>query len=121
MIACEDNIYVQGGRLYQFHCESCHMTDGSGLEAIIPPIQTSDYLTNKLTELPCLIRHGIAEYKLDDSILLEMPANYDLTEYEINNIINYLQVKWETNHILSIDSTKQLLEDCPIPLYKFEK
>jgi len=118
-IGCNDHIYIQGQRLYEYHCQNCHMGDGSGLEKVIPSIRESDYFDTKLDSLPCLIRHGRSEYMTSDSILLNMPVNYKLTEYEITNIINYLKVVWYEDEPIHINWTRELLEDCPLPTMRY--
>jgi hypothetical protein len=119
--SCTDNsVYVQGERLYGYHCASCHMDDGSGLKAIIPNIQQTDYLGAKLDSLPCLIRHGKAGYTVEDSILVEMPPNYKLTEFEVNNLINFLLKNWtDKDTLYTVTHTADLLDQCPVPKYRF--
>lgn len=119
MLGCNDHIYIQGERLYEFHCQNCHMADGSGLEKVIPSIKSSLYFTEKIDSLPCLIRHGRSEFVTQDSILLEMPVNYKLTEYEVNNLINYLRVVWYDAEPIPINKTRILLDDCPIPAMRY--
>ncbi len=91
------------------------MDDGSGLKNIIPDIRNSRYLDEEIKDLPCLIRHGKQGFVVEDSIIIDMPVNYKLTEYEINNIINYLMTDWEKGPIVSITTTRNLLDECPIP------
>ena len=118
-LGCNDHIYIQGQRLYEFHCQNCHMSDGSGLEQVIPSIQSSLYFTEKLDSLPCLIRHGRPDYLTSDSIQLNMPVNYKLTEYEVNNLINYLRVVWYDAAPVPINQTRKLLDDCPLPKMRY--
>ena len=86
LFACHRNPFRQGQQLYAFHCESCHMEDGSGLERLIPALNESKMLTypDKLT---CLIRNGLPRNPQTNQ---EMPANKSMTEVELTNLLNYL-------------------------------
>lgn len=118
--SCNDNTYVQGARLYTFHCANCHMEDGSGLENVIPSIIESKYFGAKLDSLPCLIRHGKANLTTSDSMMVDMPVNYQMTEYEINNVINHIFVTWYPDReAVTIQDTKKNLKNCPIPAMRY--
>ena len=40
-----------GKRLYEQHCQSCHMPDGKGLGKLIPPLAGADYVLQGGPEL----------------------------------------------------------------------
>ena len=88
--------------VYQFemNCQSCHLTDGRGLEEVIPPLANSDWLKTHQDTLPCIIRHG-----LEGKIVVngkeyenQMPGNKKLTEGQMLNIINYINNKWGNDY-----------------------
>ena len=118
--SCNDQTYLQGSRLYTFHCAQCHMEDGSGLQNVIPSIQQSEYFDSMIDSLPCLMRHGKANYVTADSAIISMPVNYKLTEYEINNIINHILSAWHPDRpSLSIKHTQDALNECPVPMLRY--
>lgn len=120
LTSCNDQTYMQGARLYTFHCANCHMEDGSGLKNVIPSISESTYFDQKIDSLPCLIRHGKSNFMTPDSAIISMPVNYNLTEYEINNVINHIITSWYPERdAVSIQSTRAWLEDCPIPAMRY--
>ncbi len=92
LYACHNTTFVQGKRYYTDLCASCHMEDGTGLVALIPSLQNSEYLKNEQAKLPCIIRKGIP-----DTSFVAMPAYKDLTAYEIANIINYINSSFGNN------------------------
>ena len=109
LTSCYDTPYVQGERLYTIHCRNCHMEDGSGLESLIKPLNTSQYLNSN--DIVCIIRSGILDTIRNESDFLpkEMPAFKKLSPVEMTNLVNYINYKWHTGFrektILEIEST----------------
>lgn len=96
--ACnEDSIkyqsyYSSGSALYNTHCSNCHMDDGQGLAALIPPLTDTIFLKNNRTKLPCFINYG-----LKDTIIINgktydgvMPAEKHLAPIEIAKLLTYV-------------------------------
>ena len=76
------------------------MEDGSGLVEVIPPLAGSDYLIKYPEKLPCMIRYGISG-KMEvngKTYNTEMPGAPQLTEFEITNVINYVNTAWGNNY-----------------------
>ena len=46
-----------GQKLYELHCQTCHMADGKGLGKVVPPLAGADYLLKGGPELACLLRY----------------------------------------------------------------
>ena len=88
--------FTQGQRLYETHCATCHMDDGTGLAGLIPPLDSADFLQLNRADVPCMILHGVdtpivvngVEYS---EIMLGVPT---LNAVEISNIINYIHTSW---------------------------
>jgi len=74
---CQPEPYSQGEVLYKYHCENCHMEDGSGLGKLIPPLDSSRLTLSDPVKLVCLIRNGLPVNKLTGQ---QMPANLKLNE-----------------------------------------
>lgn len=96
LLACEQQPYRMGERLYKTYCANCHMDGGEGLGALIPPLAEADFLTNQRERLPCLIRHG-----LKDTIVVngktyaeQMLGNDKLSDIQITNVLNYVLQSW---------------------------
>lgn len=105
----------EGQRLYETHCQSCHMEDGSGLRGVIPPIAGADYLQKHRSELPCLIRHGLEGPIMVNGIEYNQPMpGVDLREDKITNLLNYIQTNFgNNNERYTMPEVEQLLEACP--------
>lgn len=99
LVSCEQQPYQMGERLYKVHCSNCHMDNGEGLLALIPPLLESDYLAPNRDQLACMIRNG-----LQDTIVVngktyaeQMVGNTQLNEIQITNVLNYVLQKWGNN------------------------
>lgn len=112
---CEYTPYSQGETLYQYHCENCHMADGSGLKSLIPPLAQADYLEKNQSSLACLLKNGIkgaitVNGKVYDT---EMVGIKTLNDVQINNIINYINNAWGNDYGDSnVKKVKAALETC---------
>ena len=114
--SCETSqTYTQGKVLYEYHCANCHMSDGTGLVNVYPPVRKSDYLNEHADQLPCIIRNGLNE-KIEVNGMfyqLEMEGNQKLSNAEISNICNYMYKAWGNN--LQTKQFKEIntaLENC---------
>jgi mono/diheme cytochrome c family protein len=86
-VACKSTPYEQGQVLYEFHCGGCHMEDGSGLEKLIPALDTTSDYFHDPGKLVCLILKGLPR---NVNTGQQMPANKALSETEMTNLLNYL-------------------------------
>ena len=115
LIACTTNPYQEGGRLYKVYCENCHMTDGKGLRGLIPPLANSDFLSKYKEQIPCIIRHGLKGTIIvnDTTYNTEMEGNPELSNVQINNIINYINYAWNNDLKESnIKEVEKYLQNC---------
>lgn len=102
--------------VYDKHCASCHGRDGQGLRALYPPLQDSDYLGEKIRELPCLISGGIRGTIVTGNKTknIRMPAFGDLTLEEMSSLVSYLQQRWgKGGETPSEQTVAQWLRSCP--------
>lgn len=113
--ACGGTSYAEGERLYKTHCANCHMDDGVGLSALIPPLAGSDFLAAERERLPCILRHG-----LKDTIQVngrqfaeEMPGVPTLSAVHVTNILNFINHNWGNQQPpYRLDEVERLLEQC---------
>jgi len=116
--ACNNNqtpSYEQ--QLYTAYCANCHMENGEGLAALIPPLAQSDYLMQHIEELPCLIKYGMkGEITVNGKQYNQiMPANEKLTADKIQAIINFTLNKWGNKHrTIYVQEVEQQLKKCVI-------
>lgn len=112
--SCEQETYAQGKRLYEAHCENCHMEDGNGLAKLIPPLQNSDYLKNNQNKIACILRNGQKGKVIVNGVEYdqEMPGK-KYTEVQITNITNYINNAWGNEYgITSLKEATISLRNC---------
>ena len=112
---CQEQPYQQGQILYKNFCENCHMEDGAGLQGIIPPLAGSDFLAANQELMPCLIRKGYKGEMVVNgrTYNTEMQGIKELTEFEITNVINYINTAWGNDlEIVKHLDVRAALEAC---------
>jgi len=86
------------------------MEDGSGLARLIPSIVKSDVLHSTPDRLVCLIRYGIP---INENTGQEMPANSQLSDVEMANLINYLKKEYTSeDKAVKTEEIDQYLKRC---------
>jgi hypothetical protein len=91
------------------------MDDGSGLGANIPPLAGADYLRDNQDKLACIIRYGLADTIFVNGVQYDLPmvGIEGLTEFQIANIINYINQAWgNTYGFAKVEDLRQQLEAC---------
>ncbi len=95
----QEDTYKQGKALYLNNCAACHMDDGTGLGALIPPLAQSDFLQKNNKKLACIIRNGIADTIMVNGVKYTEKMNglKKMTPESMVNVINYINKAWGNN------------------------
>jgi mono/diheme cytochrome c family protein len=112
---CDQTTYKQGELLYVKFCSNCHAEDGKGLKALIPPLAGADYLKQNQGELACIIKYGISSKIKVNGVEFEqpMPGVPQLSDFEITNIINYINQAWGNDYgYVKIANARKSLKSC---------
>lgn len=112
---CQSNRYKQGAILYTNFCASCHMEDGTGLEGVIPPLAGTDYVARNPAQVACVIRYGLSDTIVVNERQYNQPmaAIPKLSEFEITNVINYINQAWGNDYgYVSLEKVKEALRGC---------
>ena len=91
------------------------MDDGTGLANVIPPLAGADFLALHSQQLPCIIRAGIKGDIIVNgkTYSTEMPGVPQLTEFEVTNVINYINTSWGNNYqIVKHLDVREALNKC---------
>ena len=113
--SCEQEPYQQGKNLYTSYCENCHMADGSGLGTNIPPLAQADFLKNEQEKIACIIRYGITDTLVVNGNSYETPMAgiENLSEFQIANIINYINQAWGNDYgFVMLEDLRSQLKKC---------
>ncbi|OAV44987.1 hypothetical protein A3850_010995 [Lewinella sp. 4G2] len=89
------------------------MEDGAGLRQLIPPLAGSDYLRDN----PAAVVHGIVHGMQGPLVVNDitynqpMPGNKELTEFQIVNIVNYINQAWGNDYgLITVTDARQWME-----------
>lgn len=85
-----------GYEMYSVHCENCHGAEGEGLARLIPPLKNSDFIKKYPDSIAGIIRNGQKGEILVNGLKynLAMPANAVLTDDELSQLVNYVQIRF---------------------------
>ncbi len=117
LVSCQEDRFKQGKVLYEFHCASCHMDDGTGLAQLYPPLDNADWLRENKTRLPEIIVHGISDSLVVNGQLYTIPMSpvYGLSQVEVSNITNYVLSAWSNDlGSMGFREVQEHLEDLKI-------
>lgn len=115
--SCEADKYSHGKILYNNFCVNCHGEQGQNLAELIPPLSNSDYLIKHKDKVACLIYYGYhgkmtvngKEYNQ------EMPANTNLNDIDIANLINYINNHFGNNNgYTPLNEVQEALNSCEV-------
>lgn len=107
--------YIKGEQLYLQHCSNCHQKNGTGLGLVYPPLHTSDYMTNQMKSVICLIKNGKAGELIVNgkSFNQRMPGIPTLSDLEIAEIATYIYNTWTHHHgIIEVQEVSTILREC---------
>jgi cytochrome c551 len=113
--------YIQGEKLYVQHCSNCHQKNGKGLGLVYPPLDTSDYMTNRFTEVLCLMRYGkMGAIEVNRKVFNQpMQGIPTLTDLEIAEIATYIYNTWSHGRgIVEVKAAQAALATCSTTLNK---
>jgi mono/diheme cytochrome c family protein len=106
---------IQGQRLYTSHCSNCHQQNGEGLGRLFPPIAQSDYLIINPEKVICGIKNGMrgAIVVNGTGYNQPMPANTQLTDLEIAQIMTFIGNSWGNEMgLFKTEDVRKVLADC---------
>ena len=91
------------------------MDDGQGLRGVIPPLAGADYVARDPAGMACIIRYGLAGEITVNGVTYNqvMEGIPQLTEFQISNIINYINTSWGNDFgFTSMPDIRSRLEAC---------
>lgn len=91
---------VNGKDVYTDFCMQCHMATGKGDGLNFPPLDGSDWLKKKTSEIIHVVKYGqtgeiIVNSKKFNNI---MPAPVGLSNQEVADVLNYVMNSWSNKN-----------------------
>lgn len=98
---------IRGKEIYRDNCVSCHMTSGKGVAGAFPPLNPSNWLTEKRTESIHALKYGLkgpieVNGKPYDNIMLSL----GLDDQEIADVMNYTIQTWNSGKMVTVEDVK---------------
>ncbi len=107
--------YSDGSTMYKTHCGNCHMDDGKGLEALIPPLTDTTYLKNNRDKLACFVVYGLKDSIVINGIAYQgiMPAEKHLAPIDLAKVLTYITNSFGNNQgIYDVTEVEKNLRKC---------
>jgi cytochrome c551 len=105
--------FPQGKQVYDAYCLNCHSADGSGLGALIPPLNSPGFQELSIDQVACKIKFGNKKVEDFYASFNPMPIFTNLSETDISNLINYMNSQWGSeSHMTSPQEVGDALSNC---------
>jgi len=90
-----------GSSVYLSSCANCHGEKGAGFRKLYPPLKHSAFLSDQISDLPCLIRQGIQGSIMTNKGTYNqlMPPITTISEPELTNLVDYLNKRWGSKRV----------------------
>lgn len=93
-----DESIERGKEIYADFCVACHLPSGQGISGTYPPLDGSNWLTEKREQSISAIKHGLTgpievNGKKYDNVMTPM----GLSDHEIADVMNYIMNSWSND------------------------
>ena len=98
-IANQNNSYNRGKLVYSDFCVNCHLPDGKGVPGINPPLDGSNWLTEKRRESIHAIKFGLqGPIEVNGIKYNGLMAPLGLSDQEVADVMNYVMNSWSNTN-----------------------
>ncbi|WGK64402.1 c-type cytochrome [Croceiramulus getboli] len=88
----------RGAMVYEDFCAQCHLPDGSGVDGVYPPLNNSNWLSEKRTASIRALKYGLSgEITVNGQVYNSMMMDQGLSEQEIADVMNYTLNSWDND------------------------
>ena len=117
-VACSQDVKLKqymakGQELYQQNCNHCHQADGTGLAAVIPPLNNDFSVKNKEFSI-CIIKNGLSgEIEVAGQKYYGNMPGVPFTNLEIAELMTFINNSWgKTEGMTTVEQVEQALKNC---------
>lgn len=90
--------YQRGKEIYPDFCITCHLADGKGIAGTFPPLDGSNWLTEKRLETIHAVKYGLQGPIVVNGEKYDMAMNpQGLTDQEVADVLNYVMNSWSNS------------------------
>lgn len=90
--------YTRGAEIYNNFCASCHLSSGEGIENAFPPVNGSNWLTEKRKETIRSIKYGLqGPIEVNGQEYNSFMPALGLSDREVTDVLNYIFYAWDNN------------------------
>jgi mono/diheme cytochrome c family protein len=87
--------YARGKDVFSDFCVTCHLPSGKGIPGNFPPLDESDWLTDKKTESLKAIKFGLSgPIEVNGENYNNVMAALGLSDQEVADVMNYISNSW---------------------------
>jgi mono/diheme cytochrome c family protein len=96
--AKQSETYARGEQVYSNFCVTCHLPDGKGVPGINPPLDGSNWLTEKRKESIHAIKFGLqGPIEVNGEMYNSLMAPLGLSDQEVADVMNYVMNSWSNS------------------------
>lgn len=88
----------RGAEIYNNFCASCHLANGEGIPNVFPPVNGSNWLTEKREETILAVKNGIQGPITVNGVEYDnLMPDLGLEDEEVADVLNYIFEAWEND------------------------
>ena len=85
----------RGASVYNNFCASCHLSGGEGINGVFPPLENSDWLTEKRKQTIRAVKYGLnGPIEVNGQEYDNLMPNLGLSDRETTDVLNYIFYSW---------------------------
>ena len=98
---------ARGKEIYGELCVTCHMPNGKGVPGAFPPLNPSDWLTEKRIESIHAIKYGLkGEIVVNGQTYNNVMLPLGLDDQEVADVMNYTIQAWNKGEMVTAEDVK---------------
>lgn len=97
----------RGKVIYRELCITCHLYNGKGVAGAFPPLNPSDWLTEKRAESIHALKYGLnGPIKVNGQSYDNVMLAQGLDDQEVADVMNYTIQTWNKGSMVTVDEVK---------------
>jgi mono/diheme cytochrome c family protein len=98
-----------GKEIYGELCVTCHMPNGKGVPGAFPPLNPSDWLTDRRKESIHAVKYGLkGEIVVNGQTYNNVMLPLGLDDQEVADVMNYTIQTWNKGDIVTVEEVKAI-------------